>query len=715
MSKATFTFGRFNPPTESGHGKLISAVQNHAEQSGGSHYVFPSHSQDAKKNPLSHEDKVSAMHSLFPSANIVSHPKIRTAIDAVKHLESKGHTNVTMVVGSDRVDEFHTLLNKYKEKEYPKIKKINVVSAGHRDPDAEGTEGMSASKLRGLVSSGKRTEFISHYSDPKIGAAIHDKVKKAMNESENPKALFLLGGPGSGKDYVINNIMSKFNLVEVQLDQILNGSMSAQDLIENKTNLLVNSPADMDKIALVKSTLGEAYDFNYVLVSVTNKVSRERNGLRSKPMNESVRIRKWLDAEKTPNLFEGVFTFQNSINLSEASEKELSQFQLQIEKLLGYMIDNGFIIEKSYPAVKRDKESGLPKKYVSGLSRSTAKARAAHWKEKAKLSDSNPRAYEPAPGDATAKTKPSKYTKKYHAMYGEASSPAQQAAIAIAMKKAGKKPKNEEVELDEGASDTSLAAKAKKSGISLSTLKTVYRRGVAAWNSGHRPGTTPSQWGHARVNSYITKGKTYHTADKDLREATNRFDEPLTGWHIINKKTNQHIKSFETKDAAQKHLMTKMFHNHQDFKIVHTAEVSEASSNVDVTPTLYPKTKTGKKKITPPNDMNARIDGAGGYSIGGLMQNSYVPSFKEFVNEAEYQGREVELNKPMAGDVKKSKVYVRDPKTGNVKKVNFGDKTLSIKKNIPARKRSYCARSSGQGNLTDKTKANYWSRRAWEC
>jgi hypothetical protein len=88
---------------------------------------------------------------------------------------------------------------------------------------------------------------------------------------------------------------------------------------------------------------------------------------------------------------------------------------------------------------------------------------------------------------------------------------------------------------------------------------------------------------------------------------------------------------------------------------------------------------------------------------------------QEDLDEANYQGREVPLNKPMAGDVKKSKVFVKDPSTGNIKKVNFGDKTLSIKKHIPNRKKSYCARSSGQGNLTDKTKANYWSRRAWDC
>lgn len=92
-----------------------------------------------------------------------------------------------------------------------------------------------------------------------------------------------------------------------------------------------------------------------------------------------------------------------------------------------------------------------------------------------------------------------------------------------------------------------------------------------------------------------------------------------------------------------------------------------------------------------------------------------LKTIKKVILEAKYQGRTVQLNKPTKGDVKKSKVFVKDPKTGNVKKVNFGDKNMTIKKNQPGRKRSYCARSSGQGNLTDKTKANYWSRRAWNC
>jgi hypothetical protein len=82
---------------------------------------------------------------------------------------------------------------------------------------------------------------------------------------------------------------------------------------------------------------------------------------------------------------------------------------------------------------------------------------------------------------------------------------------------------------------------------------------------------------------------------------------------------------------------------------------------------------------------------------------------------AEYQGRKVTLNKPMAGDVKKFKVYVKDPSTGRVKKVNFGAKGMSIKKENPDRKKSYCARSGGIKGTDNKLSANYWSRKMWNC
>jgi dephospho-CoA kinase len=548
MSQATFTFGRFNPPTESGHGKLISAVQAHAEKAGGKHYIFPSHSQDAKKNPLSHGDKVGAMQKLFPNANVVSHNKVRTAIDAMKHLEKQGHSNVTMVVGSDRVAEFHGLLSKYRKKEFPGIKKVNVVSAGNRDPDAEGAEGMSASKLRGLVAAGKKKEFVSHYSDPKLGAHIHDKIKAGMQmESVSPVGIFLLGGPGSGKDYVLKNIFSHFDLTEVQADQILNGV--ATELVEQNKHIVINGVSDESKITIIQNML-EGYNFDYVHVSVTNKVSRLRNEQREQPLVESKRIDKFLKAEQLAQSTEA-FIFNNSINLNESSELEKVFFADQIEKLLERVTNLGLemktkaepkafsvIKEKYFPPVVKDKASGLPKKYVRGLSPSTAKARASHWKEKSKLSDSDPRAYEPAPGDATAKTKPSKHTVAVRKMMDEAELPkklrraaksgnitavnakrelnnAERAAFEKAKIQLATSKVQEET-IEEG--DNSIAAKAKKTGISVGTLRKVYNRGVAAWNSGHRPGTTPQQWGHARVNSYINKGKTYHTADKDLRE-----------------------------------------------------------------------------------------------------------------------------------------------------------------------------------------------------
>lgn len=137
--------------------------------------------------------------------------------------------------------------------------------------------------------------------------------------------------------------------------------------------------------------------------------------------------------------------------------------------------------------------------YHSGLSKSTEKKREAQFKKQAKMDDNDPNAYKPAPGDATAKTKTSKHTKKYHDMYGE-----------------GVKSFSSFSELVTEDVKAGLQKKADKSGISYSILKKVYDRGVAAWKSGHRPGTTPSQWGYARVNSFITGGKTRTTADADL-------------------------------------------------------------------------------------------------------------------------------------------------------------------------------------------------------
>ena len=146
--KVSFTFGRFNPPT-TGHEKLIKAL---AAQ-GGTIMVFPSQTQDPKKNPLPFPKKVAYMKKMFPryAKNIIV-SKARQVFEISNILYDQGYTDVTMVVGSDRVKEFETLLNKYNGKKgthgFYDFNSINVVSAGDRDPDADDVSGMSASKMR---------------------------------------------------------------------------------------------------------------------------------------------------------------------------------------------------------------------------------------------------------------------------------------------------------------------------------------------------------------------------------------------------------------------------------------------------------------------------------------------------------------------------------------------------------------------------------------
>ena len=140
------TFGRFNPPTI-GHEALIKRVAREAKN--GEYRIYPSRSQDPKKNPLDPGTKIKFMRKAYPEhANaIIANDNMRSIFDVLTALDSEGYSGVTLVVGGDRVSEFNSLANKYNGKLY-NFETIDVVSAGERDPDSEGVEGMSASKLR---------------------------------------------------------------------------------------------------------------------------------------------------------------------------------------------------------------------------------------------------------------------------------------------------------------------------------------------------------------------------------------------------------------------------------------------------------------------------------------------------------------------------------------------------------------------------------------
>lgn len=153
-----FSYGRMNPPT-AGHSKVVDKVKSHAEKIGANHAVIVSHSQNSKTDPLHHEHKKEYLRHIHPDVNFEHSTKEHPHFLAqLKKFNQEGHSHATMVVGSDRVKQFKSLAHKYNGKEY-NYKKINILSAGHRDPDAEGVAGISGTKMRNHASGNDYKSF----------------------------------------------------------------------------------------------------------------------------------------------------------------------------------------------------------------------------------------------------------------------------------------------------------------------------------------------------------------------------------------------------------------------------------------------------------------------------------------------------------------------------------------------------------------------------
>jgi hypothetical protein len=153
----TVAFGRFNPPTV-GHGKLMSAAKKASQ--GGDLKIYPSRSQDPKKNPLDPDMKISFMKKMFPdySEDIINDDEMRSIFNVLTTASEGGYKDVNIIVGSDRQAEFENLATKYNGDLY-NFDNIRVISAGVRDADSEGVEGMSASKMRKAVVDGDFKSF----------------------------------------------------------------------------------------------------------------------------------------------------------------------------------------------------------------------------------------------------------------------------------------------------------------------------------------------------------------------------------------------------------------------------------------------------------------------------------------------------------------------------------------------------------------------------
>ena len=600
---AIFTFGRFNPPT-TGHEKLIDALaREQSKNSGSKMYVFPSQSQNPKKDPLPFALKVAYMRKMFPkyAKNILANKKVRMVFDIAVDLHNKGHRSIVMVVGSDRVAEFDGLLNKYNgvngRHGYYGFDNIEVVSAGERDPDAEGVSGMSASKMRAAASDGDFDSFKTGVpSGFKDALKLYNDVRKNMGIREE-------------KD------MGEMTDFETLRDLYLTGKLwNIGDIVEAKgvsgkvINKGTNYLSFVDENNKVHKTwLYDIVERDYKKEYANYQGTPEQIARRSS-RNKARRV-------MGDKVVKGMDVGHKDNNPMNNDPSNLRNEDPSVNRK-----------EPRLREVKQDKDiksrdGTQPAKYYAkdtegdAMSKSTKQARARHFDKKKSG---------PAPGDASATTKPSKHTKKFKQMYGEelpkdadmgdyiddfAKSDAPQFKGKSKKKRkdmaiAAYLDKNESV-LDkvntllseDGHTDVAsmknkvkiamsalqkmqselgklgdesdlptwwtnkvstavsrlddmsdyldaqveelqmefyqldekiegLVTKAKKSGMPYGILKKVYDRGMAAYKTGHRPGTTAQQWAFARVNSFVTKSSgTWGKADKDLADKVRASEE----------------------------------------------------------------------------------------------------------------------------------------------------------------------------------------------
>ena len=217
----TVAFGRFNPPTV-GHGKLLSAAKKAA--TGGDLKIYPSRTQDPKKNPLDADMKISFMKKMFPDykEDIINDEEMKSIFNVLTTAGEKGYKNVNIVVGSDRQSEFDNLAQKYNGDLY-NFDKINVISAGVRDADSSGVEGMSASKMRKAVVDGDFDAFrkgTPKELDDGDTQALFDAVRSGMGVKKKKEVTEMweiapkYDQKGLRDNYISGNIFNLGDIIE---------------------------------------------------------------------------------------------------------------------------------------------------------------------------------------------------------------------------------------------------------------------------------------------------------------------------------------------------------------------------------------------------------------------------------------------------------------------------------------------------------------------
>ncbi len=433
---AVLAFGRMNPPTV-GHEKLVNKVKEIAKQVGGTPHIVLSHSHDSAKNPLTPEQKLKHANRYFSGVKLsVSDKQHPNFLSQASLLYKNGATHLHMIAGSDRIDEYEKTLNKYNGVKgthgYFKFKEIEVHSAGERDPDAEGVEGMSASKMREAASKGNFKDFkkgVPGHVSKEEAKDLYNDVRKGMGIKESLeeveldilfeeillegvhdkgifKAVFLGGGPGSGKDYVLDNALAGHGLTELNSDRALEFLMDKHNLdkkmpadeeaqrnevrkkaksitdlrqmlaIQGRNGLIINGTADDPaKVAKIKELLEKlGYETSMLMVNTKDEISQQRNVERGqrggRTVPENIRKEKWDSVQaarpELAKMFGGSYMeFDNSENLrmappevAQAKKQEMLQLFKNVQKFVAAPPKNE--IAKQWIGGELNKKDTLP-------------------------------------------------------------------------------------------------------------------------------------------------------------------------------------------------------------------------------------------------------------------------------------------------------------------------------------------------------------------
>jgi len=592
-----FTFGRFNPPT-TGHEKLCDAVK---KANSSDYKIFASQKQDPNTDPLQYAKKVAYMKKSFPkhkSSIVVS--KSRNIFDIL--VELNNYENLIMVVGSDRVAEFKRIINEYNGVKsrhgFYEYKTVQVLSAGERDPDAEGVAGMSASKMRASA-------VDSDFDSFKLGTPLKDidakklyfDVRKSMGireeldltDYETLRDLYLLDEIWNVGDLI--KIKGKNDDTHPTWEIIRRGTNYITAIDENyKSHKVWLHDIDITEVKQDKDvkdkegTQPAKYYAGDMAKSTKDKrdthFKKKKDGpapgdstAKTKPSTHTKKFKDMFGEEPRISRKKGqpagsdshsdLYTDENPKGTIQGLKFATVQDARDSVKLIinsgkthAHKIQAAIAMEQRAKEMGKSAEAGVYRSYIEKMKEKTKKMNEGvkNFKEYTRDYKDEYKKFQSSPEKIKYRAELVKYNRD-KGTYGngdnkdashkdgkivgfedqtknrgkaessrlKGSKRKTNEACWDGYKKVGMKKKGnkmvpncvpEEEQIDEKIKG--LVTKADKSKMPYGILKKVYDRGMAAWKTGHRPGTTPQQWAFARVNSFIKSSGTWGKADADL-------------------------------------------------------------------------------------------------------------------------------------------------------------------------------------------------------